>query len=160
MSIILIKLDLVLFSACMSHGLEVIRACVDKHKMLTLSLFVIGSTLCLQQILSLVERASGILRKWSPFREFLKFIKVFGLKPFFFKKLYLGEKWSFGLHLLWNQKNGVYLINVQILPTKVEFTGYLLFLCFKYNNDWLRIHKLHQCKLLQMIFDKQVLLYI
>ena len=48
------------------------------------------------------------------------------------------------------------MINVQILPTKVEFTGYLLFSCFKCNNDWLRTHKLQKCKQSEMIFGKQV----
>ena len=49
------------------------------------------------------------------------------------------------------------MVNV---PTKVKVTVYLLFFCFKFNNDWLRIHKLHQCKQFQMIFGEQVLLYV
>ena len=53
-------------------------------------------------------------------------------------------------------------LNLQV--TYCLLTGYF---CFKYNNVWLhklqeytRIHKLHQCKQFQMIFGKQVLLYV
>ena len=47
-----------------------------------------GFTLCPRQILFFVVGASGIFRSES-FRGFLKFIKVFGLKNYFSKKLYL-----------------------------------------------------------------------
>ena len=95
------------------------------------------------------------------FEEFLKFVKVFGLKSlFFFLNFVFRGQWSISSHLLLNPKTGIFLINVQILPITVEFTGYLLFYYFKYNNDGLRIQKLLQCKQFQMIFGKQVLLYI
>ena len=52
------------------------------------------------------------------FREFLKFIKVFGLQ-FKKKKFVFKGHWSICSHFLWYLKYGAYLINVQILPAKV-----------------------------------------
>ena len=92
------------------------------------------------------------------FKEFLTFTKIYGSKKFFFKFLYLEVSGPFALSL--KSENEVHLINVQILPTTVEFTGFLLFFLCKYEHDWLRIHKLHECKQLQMIFGKPVLWYV
>ena len=95
------------------------------------------------------------------FKEFLKFTKVYGSKKFFFKFLYLGSSGPFALFL--KSENAVHLISIQILPTTVGFTGFLLFFfccCCKYENEWLRTHKLHECKQLQMIFGKPVLWYV
>ena len=60
------------------------------------------------------------------FREILKLIKILWLL-FFPKSFLLWGYWSICLHVLWNQKNSVRQINVQILATRVEFSGYLLF---------------------------------
>ena len=110
-----------------------------------------GSALCPRQILLFVEGASGILKN---------FIKVFGLQKFYFKYfLFKGgsapfvrifsEIWKIVFIYLSDQSQQK--LNLQII--------YRLF-CFKYNNGWLRIHKLLKCKQFQIIFGKQVLLYI
>ena len=80
-------------------------------------------------------------------REFIKVIKVFRLKNIFIKNFVFRRYWSICSHFFWNLKNGVYLISAQftqvttyVINIQVGFTGYLLFFCFKYNKDWLRIH--------------------
>ena len=63
-----------------------------------LILFTMGGALCPRQILVFVVEASGIL-KTEIFREFVKFIKVFGLKKFFSKIFYLGGSGPFACTL-------------------------------------------------------------
>ena len=65
-----------------------------------------GGTLHLQHIFLFVVGASGILRK-------INFLRI--------SKIYLGFSIKFFVF-----KNFVF---------KVEFTGYLPFVCFKYNNE-------------------------
>ena len=54
------------------------------HRSGFLTLFVLGVTLCPRQIILLVVGASGSCKS-EIFREFLKFVKVFGLKSFLIK---------------------------------------------------------------------------
>ena len=69
-----------------------------------------GDLFSTRQNLLFVVGASGILIKWN-FREFL-----ISIKKKIHKDLYLGGS---GIFVCISLKNGVYLINVQILPTKV-----------------------------------------
>ena len=97
------------------------------------------------------------------FREFLKFIKVFELQIQILFQILLQillQKFCIQgalIHLIApSLKSEKWCLPDQCLPTEVEFTVYLLFFCFKYNNDWLRIHKQFQ-----MIFGAMLyLIYI
>ena len=88
------------------------------------------------------------------FGEFLTFIKGFGLKKNFFFKLYLGGSDPF-VHN-WSLEYGKWCLPDQCPSSTNKSWIYCFFVCFKYNNDWPRIHKLHQRKQFQMIFGKQV----
>ena len=126
-----------------------------------MGLFSMGmGTFCQGQILWLMWEHQGFWKS-DVFGEFLKFIKVFEWKVLFFKTFVFSGLRSICLHLLWNLKNGVYLIDVQALRQSLNLlAGCLLYFCFKYTNDWLRIHKLHECKQFQIMFGKQLILYV
>ena len=72
-----------------------------------------------------VVGASGILRK-SNFQRNPKIYQGFGITFFPQKFFILGVLVHLFAHSL-KSKNSVYQINVQILATRVEFSGYLLF---------------------------------
>ena len=80
---------------------------LDNRKIFILTLFQMEDTLCLRQIPLFLVGASENLKKWN-FQRLPKTYQGFWIKGKLFQK--------FG--------NGVYLINVQILTTKVKFTGY------------------------------------
>ena len=96
----------------------------------------------------------GLCRLWEHqgswereiFRELLKFNKVFGL-IFVSKTLYLGGSGSFvrTISKIWKM-----VCTLSMSKFSIYWLFTVFFFCFKYNNEWLRINKLHKCK--QMIF--------
>ena len=93
------------------------------------------------------------------FREFLKFIKVFGLKFFFSKNLYLGVVFHLFASSL-KSKKWCLPYECPNSPNKSWIYWLFFIFCSKYKNEWLRRHKLYQCKQFQLMFGKQVLLYV
>ena len=108
-----------------------------------------GDTLCPQQILLFVVGASGILKKWN----FQRTPEIYGFwnKIFFSKILCLVGSGPFicTFSEIWKM---VFTWSMSKFSQQKLNLLVLMFFCFKYNNYWLRIHKLHQCKQFQMIF--------
>ena len=102
-----------------------------------------------------VVGASRILRKWK-FQRIPKIYQGFWIKKIFSKILYLGGSGPFvrTFSEIWKIVFSWSMTKFSQQKLIIYKTDYLLFFCFKYNNDWLRIHKLHQCKQLQMTFGK------